>query len=436
MHWTPLTVVSGVALGVAQAAVAVEALPGMDEYTITYWWGPRAEETTPARYDEIVAAGFTLACPPVSSEPGQYHPYFSKEQNLRILAECERTGIKAIIADERMIEAYWREEGWEELVTSIVADYRAHPALGGYYIIDEPNADAFPKLGAIQALLRQADPEHYGYINLFPNYASPEMLKAKDYRNYVERYVAEVKPPFICYDNYHLLDPDIVRGDAAFASEEERRIYDIAHATGPREALFLENLDIVGDAATRHDLPFMAIVLLVPHGPYRQPTEAELRWEAFHCLANGASGVSYFSYWSPPYEDTWKFRDSAFSFAGERTELYDTVAKVNRDLKTYGNALLGKALLQALSLSSEQPAFDVSGAGRIAGGPATVGVFEDGYILAANRGYHDAATVTLALGKGRQAFRVSPETGQEQTLTTGEVVLAPGDAVLIRVAPR
>ena len=49
----------------------------------------------------------------------------------------------------------------------------------------------------------------------------------------------------------------------------------------------------------RHDVPFLLIVQAMPHGPYRDPTEAELAWQVHHALAFGARGISYFTYWTP-----------------------------------------------------------------------------------------------------------------------------------------
>ena len=53
---------------------------------------------------------------------------------------------------------------------------RAHPALYAYFITDEPNAAQFPALGRLVAYLRERDPAHLAYINLFPTYATNEQL--------------------------------------------------------------------------------------------------------------------------------------------------------------------------------------------------------------------------------------------------------------------
>ena len=58
---------------------------------------------------------------------------------------------------------------------------RRHPALYSYFITDEPSAPAFAGLGKLVAYLRQRDPDHLAYINLFPTYASNEQLGTPEF---------------------------------------------------------------------------------------------------------------------------------------------------------------------------------------------------------------------------------------------------------------
>ena len=44
------------------------------------------------------------------------------------------------------------------------------------------------------------------YINLFPNYASPDQLGTVDYAYHVRAYLETVQPPFLSYDHYSLLE--------------------------------------------------------------------------------------------------------------------------------------------------------------------------------------------------------------------------------------
>src|SRR5690606_10925390 len=103
---------------------------------------------------------------------------------------------------------------------------------------------------------------------------------------------------------------------------------------------FFANLAVIRDTALRHDLPFMLIVLTTPHGPYRDPTEAEIAWQVHHALAYGARGVSYFTYWTPDPDPEWEFRHGLIE-DGKPTLHYLQVAQLNRTLRALGTALRG-----------------------------------------------------------------------------------------------
>lgn len=112
---------------------------------------------------------------------------------------------------------------------ALIKRVKDHPALEAYFITDEPGAGAFPGLGQLVAFLRQRDPAHFAYINLFPTYATeaqlgvsasaaararvgfPQNLAGVDtsnktvlaYREHLKKFVEIVKPELISYDHYH-----------------------------------------------------------------------------------------------------------------------------------------------------------------------------------------------------------------------------------------
>ena len=59
---------------------------------------------------------------------------------------------------------------------ALIERVKRHPAMYAYYIIDEPNASQFPAIGKLVAHLRERDPVHLAYINLFPTYANNDQL--------------------------------------------------------------------------------------------------------------------------------------------------------------------------------------------------------------------------------------------------------------------
>ncbi len=71
----------------------------------------------------------------------------------------------------------------------------------GFYLRDEPNAQMMPGLGKLAGLLREAMPDKWPYVNLFPYRVPPKMLGTSDYDAYVRMLVKTIGQPFLSYDN-------------------------------------------------------------------------------------------------------------------------------------------------------------------------------------------------------------------------------------------
>ena len=59
---------------------------------------------------------------------------------------------------------------------------------------------------------------------------------------------------------------------------------------------YWNKLEQMRAVAKRHDLPFWNIVLACAHFNFREPTQADLRFEVYSSLAYGACGIAYFMY--------------------------------------------------------------------------------------------------------------------------------------------
>ena len=123
--------------------------------------------------------------------------------------------------------------------------------------------------------------------------------------------------------------PRAVHGDRAPAAAE-LRLLPVQDRRGPRIVLRQP------DPGARHRarataIPFLLIVQAMPHGPYRDPTEAEIAWQVNHALAFGARGISYFAYWTPVHvrgAEYWRFRHGLIE-NGRPTEHYAQAARLN-----------------------------------------------------------------------------------------------------------
>lgn len=402
---------------------------------ITYWYGPPRKFLTPETYEDVKNAGFTIAGPMESTGS-------SVEENLRFLDICQEKGMKACIYDKRidlaMIKYRDGEADWDQPLKRVTEDYKHHKALYSYYITDEPQTGMFKMLGAIVGKLREYDPQHPGYINLLPNYATPEQYGSPTYYDHVKEYIETVKPAFVSYDHYHFLHfthdqlPEGYEVEET-ADERENAIRRSAMVSIDR-AGFFENLEIVRSLCRQYGLPFMVIVLLIEHGPYRNLTEAELRFEAFQTLTYGASMLSYFTYWTVIEPGSWwNWKNGCISCEGEKLQHYYDVQKINRELHTYAAYLDGKKSLSVShygeirekverftgNISSDKPV------------QLTIGAFEGGYTVIANKDFQQEAVFSMDF-EG-QAERLDLEKNRFLPFDTNHIVIKPGDMALIRI---
>ena len=372
-------------------------------FILTFWCAPPLGLLDDGRMAEIAAAGFTTVGAPCEGD-------LDEDANRRMLTLAERHGLRVWVADHRLYAAAAGAPDAAALVAAVAASYRDAPALDGYVLADEPTTDKFETLTPAVAALRAADPGRLAYINLLPNYIPPELLGAESYSDYLERFVATVHPSILSVDYY------------PFGKHKDR-------------SSFFANLAALRDTALRHDLPFLWIILAMPHGPYRDPTESELAWQAFHALAFGARGVSYFTYWTPPKGD-WDNRNGLLD-DGERTDHYLAAQRLNPRLRAVGEALAGwRSLAVADSRGTILTPLPIGQLEAVEGGDFTIGLFGDGSgaltALVVNRDYRNAATAALRLRPGSPPpLELAFESGEWRQATLA-FSIEPGGARLLR----
>jgi len=395
-----------VALVLALGACAVRAPLGdaarHHPFILTFWCAPPLALLDDARMAEIAAAGFTTVGAPCEGD-------LDEADNRRMLALAEAHGLRAWVADHRLYNAAAGAPEAAALATAVAAAFRAAPALDGYVVADEPTTEQFARLAPVVAALDSADPDRLAYVNLLPDYVPPTLLFAESYPDYLERFVAEVHPRLLSVDYY------------PFGEHKDR-------------STFFANLAALRETALRHDLPFLWITLAMPHGPYREPSEAELSWQAFHAVAYGARGVSYFTYWTPA-KGEWNHRHGLLD-GGQPTERYFQVQRLNRQLRAVGGALTGwRSLAVADSRGEIAAPLPIGPLAAIDGGDFTIGLFGDGddgiAALIVNRDYRAAATATLRLREGT-APPLELVDGRWQPAPSLSWAIEPGGARLVR----
>jgi hypothetical protein len=288
------------------------------EFIIGAFPGPPDGHINLARFREIANAEIDVIVPFWRTMDGVHNPDMldlAQAAGLRVLAMDRRIGPITLTVDAEYDPA---------VVESIVADYKAHPALFGYGVRDEPPADLFGRLSEICRLFEKLDPAHPPLMDLFPGYARPQQLGTENYRDYVRKFVEEVDPVVLMYNHYPLKTNRTVdtgwHRDLALFREESRKA-DIAFW------VFAQCQGI--------------------RGYLRVPTREEIFWQAATALAYGARGIWWYRYWTAPPENEAQQQQpprhpgSMIDRHGNRSPSYYSVQETNRFLRRAGPALLG-----------------------------------------------------------------------------------------------
>ena len=327
---------------------------------------------------------------------------------------------------------------------ALIERVKRHPAMYAYYIIDEPSASQFPALGKLVAHLRERDPKHFAYINLFPSYANNEQLGTKGdiitaYREHLRLFIEQVKPDLLSYDHYHF------RKIGYFNPGDDGDQY------------FL-NLGMIREAALGAGIPFMNIVqACIWDASWRAPNAEEMRWLHYTSLAYGAQALSYYVYYRQPSWDN--FGEKAGMMMrpdGTTTALYAAVRELNpqfiavasqlQSLRSLGAYHAGTVPWGAAALPENSPFYlEFSGEG-ISPMPAEgmlLGYFgrpgrsgqpgNPTHVLVVNLNYKSPVTATV-VGPGR--LYLFDAVARKWTRGAGSrviVTLPPGGGKLFRV---
>ena len=262
---------------------------------VTYYAGP---SMTPATARQMAEGGFNLVWCGETELDGVH-----------------AQGLRGMLRDGLLIRETVDDPAQAAKLDALIERVKDHPAMYAYYIIDEPSAAVFPALGKLVAYLRERDPAHMAYINLFPTYANNEQLgTAGDtvtaYKDHLRQYLDIVKPDLISYDHYHFTT-----------------------ANGDNDQYFL-NLALIREAALNAGLPFLNIVQACSWDPYmRVPNGSEVRFLVYTSLAYGAMGISYYVYYAGGHVGGIAYAD------GTPTPLHHALRRINREFAAIAGEL-------------------------------------------------------------------------------------------------
>jgi hypothetical protein len=389
------------------APIAAQNLP------IMTWLGPGKDLLTPEMFKKIAAAGFTVNMSFLGD----------RALNLKALDLARAAGISLMVHDDRIAKLIEDATLPLDPLDHVVADYKDHPAFFGYYILDEPNASKFARLGQIVQALKARDPKHPAYINLFPTYANAQQLGTDTYEKHVSAYLATVKPAFLSYDHYPVTDKGL-RPD------------------------YYRNLEIVRAQAAAQGIPFWAFTLSVAHAVYPVPTEAHIRLQLFSDVAYGAKGLQYFTFATPEGTD-YDWKPALIDARGAETPRYEMAKTVNREVLNIASLILrwtSVAVFHSEPLPEETRPIPPDGLVRAVRNASTiVGLFKDGpddLVMIVNK---DFANERLAVVDFAPEVRGLREIAKSATAPvrlawerdapsrTAALTLGPGDARIFRL---
>jgi hypothetical protein len=371
-----------------------------EEFVIMPWGETPADSST---LSEIYDCGFNLAG-------------FVGTGDLKSISHA---GLKAIVYDNSIqvgdAESKLSEAEIGKRVNEIIKKTADDNSVFGYYLRDEPGSAIFPGLRNWKDVWKKAAPQKISYINLFPNYASSEeQLQAKDYTDYLEKYVSVINPTFISYDNYSLMNDGSIRQG------------------------YFENLAAVRNISLKNNIPFWNIVLSNSHFEYAEPSYAGLCFQLYTTLAYGGKGISYFTYFAPR---TGNYRFAPIDQFGHKTPTWFILQNVNLQMHAIGKAYAKLKSVHVFHSPVSTECIDGIDSSHflssLTGDNLLVGEFEDinetPYIIVVNKSLVKSQYINLSFKDQGTVYQINNYTGDAEPWSGESKWLAPGQGRILFV---
>ena len=338
-----------------------------------------------------------------------------------MLYACDKYHVKAIVFDP-LVTPNWdkpfNSKPANEELPKLIKAVNNDPAVWGYHLKDEPDGNQFVELGKSAELVRKLAPGKWPYINL-----PPGMGGWYD-TNYIDLFVKTCSPPIISYDNYAIGE-------------------NVDFSYG-----FWANIWDVRDASLRNKVPFHTIVLTSAHFNYRIPTAADLRLQVYGSIVYGAKGIAYYKFCSKPLSilgapDLGNFRMGPLDEFGEKTETWEHLRNLNRQIKNLSSVLLklhSDDVYHVGDIPERNHGITTNSLikGLEAGTQFIIGEFthEDGsrWVMIVNKDLKNSAFCRPTFRKTYHHVQyLSPVTGKIAPFPNPWYALAPGQGVLLKL---
>ena len=357
-----------------------EEQQGMDQFEITYYWGPqRYHMTNEEMIKAIAECGFTS----VPLENGTI------EENKVALSLLEKYGltcsglmdqrINQLAGTDRTQSPDVSQEEVDRVVEEVVNDYKDyHHIIKGWWVQDEPEVARFEIVGKIVKAFRKFAPQHVTMVNLYPTYAEDsKLLGTPTYEEYVKLFIEQVDPHYLSYDHYHFMK------------------------SGDRLDFF-KNLEIIRKEGIENGLAQMLIVLLTEHLKYVNVTKEQIAWEVNMSLTYGMRRVSYFTFFIEESLTANGWTNSCMNHEGHKFQHYYDVQEINQWLLPLGRELQDKTSTAVFHVGKKIPDqtvkyYSFGELGRVEGDNFVIGFFDDDSFMISNKTYKQNTQNSLEL---------------------------------------
>lgn len=295
-----------------------------------------------------------------------------------------------------------------------------HPAFAGNVIDTEFSTKKFAEVAKFVALSKQENPGKIPMICMFPTIAGPEALGAPSYEEFLDRYIAEVKPSLLCYDNYAMMED------------------------GSLNRSWWDCLEIYRAKSLKHKIPFWPVMQSNGHMRYRVPNQADLLFQAYSSVAYGATGLGYFTYHAYAVGN---YRGAPIDQFGNETPTWAYMANTNQQILTLAPILMKLTSTEVYHIGGEIPEGcrgpSATSLIRDIEGPALIGDFvhQDGsrYVMVVNKDlqkslqlwpkFREANAVVEKVSSYRADYVIPFDNYEER-------FLAPGQGMLLKVTAK
>jgi hypothetical protein len=301
-----LSTVTCFLLGLVLLSGQAHAQKKKEEFLISIYGPPPAKLRNDTQYQMVRDAHVDI----IISDGG------GREGNLKTLDIAGKHGMKVYVSDGRF------RQGDNE-IREVVEDFKNHPALTGYYIIDEPDSAHLQSAIELMLKVKRLDPTKDAYINHLPDWA------VNNYEHgFLKRYIETAGKEninYLAYDNYP---------------------YKRGHKL---EKTYFNNLDIIRRTGLKYGIKtssclqsfgmaFGGVIEL------RRPNADELRMNVYSNLAYGIKNAVWYLYYTrdnlPGPKTVPTMLKSVIDSVGVKTDMYEPFQKMNSEMKQLGKTLI------------------------------------------------------------------------------------------------